>query len=91
MRDQQMILRGQLEAMKKNYADQLDAVKTAHTERLDQVHRFYVEQQSETAFLFEGQLHEQMDISAGLREDASTITMGANILLQLTPYMSSLR
>ena len=69
-----MILRGQLEAMKKNYADQLDAVKTAHTERLDQVHRFYVEQQSETAFLFEGQLHEQMDISAGLREDASIIT-----------------
>ena len=71
-----------MEAAKKNHADQLDAVKTDHTDQLDQLYRFYAEQKSEIALLFEGQLQEQIDIFAGLREDTSTITMGANILLQ---------
>jgi hypothetical protein len=68
--------------MEKDHADQSDVVKMDHTDQLDQHHRFYAEHKSENVLLCEGQLHEQIDISAGLPEDASTITMGANILLQ---------
>jgi hypothetical protein len=73
---------GQLEAMKKDHADQLDVVNMDHAGQSDQLHRFYTEQQHETALLFERRLQEHMDISADLDEDASTITMEANILLQ---------
>jgi hypothetical protein len=47
-------------------------------EQMDQLHRYYAEERRE----IEGQLQQQIDISAGLRDDASTITAGANILLQ---------
>jgi hypothetical protein len=63
-----------LEAIKKDHADQLEAMKKDHADEQDQLHRFYTEQQRETVLLFEGRLQEQMDISAGLREDASIIT-----------------
>jgi hypothetical protein len=59
-----------LEAIKKDHPDQLEAMKKDHADQQDQLHRFYTEQQRGT----EGRLHEQMDISAGLREDASIIT-----------------
>ena len=75
-------LEDKLEAMKKDHADQLDTLKMDHTDQEDQLHRFYAERQRETALLFEGELQQQIDISAGLRDDASTITVGANILLQ---------
>ena len=82
MGGQQDGLLGQLEAIKKDHADQLDTLKMDHTDQEDQLHRFYAERQRETALLFEGELQQQIDISAGLRDDASTITAGANILLQ---------
>ena len=47
-------------------------------EQMDHLHRYYAEERRE----IEGQLQQQIDISAGLRDDASTITAGANILLQ---------
>ena len=75
-------LEDKLEAMKKDHADQLDTLKMDHTDQEDQLHRFYAERQRETALLFECELQQQIDISAGLRDDASTITAGANILLQ---------
>jgi hypothetical protein len=63
------------------YAEQQSETARLFEGRLQEQIEYCAEQQSETALLFEGQLQEQMDISAGLREDASTITMGANILL----------
>ena len=52
-----------LEAIKKDHPDQLEAMKKDHADQQDQLHRFY-----------RGRLQEQMDISAGLREDSSIIT-----------------
>ena len=71
----------QLDALKYELEREQFAGRTSReqfAEQMDQLHRYYAEERRE----IEGQLQQQIDISAGLRDDASTITAGANILLQ---------
>ena len=63
-----------------------------HTQKLDEVRRFYANEKRETtfeslAFEFEEQLHEEINDSADLREDAVTITLGANIMMAEQNYV----